>query len=109
MRTEKTSMTPLMLASAIGNVERVRELIEEGANVNEIGPRSSTPLMFAAGAGHIEIVKILVENGADVEAKEEGGWTALCHAKEDQETEIIEYLKGAIRVKNIRAPEKKTH
>ena len=88
------AFTPLMQAAAMGHVERLLELIEEGADVNARGPRDSTALMFAAGAGHVDIVKILVEHGADLDAREAGGWTALCHAREDGETEIIDFLES---------------
>lgn len=88
------SFTPLMQAAAMGHVERLMELLAEGAEVNARGPRDSTALMFAAGAGHVDIVKILVEHGADIDAREAGGWTALCHAREDGETEIIQFLEN---------------
>lgn len=88
------TFTPLMRAAAMGHVERLLELLAEGAEVNARGPRDSTALMFAAGAGHVDIVKILVEHGADLDAREAGGWTALCHAREDGETEIVQFLEG---------------
>ena len=87
-----TDLTQLMLASAMGNVEVVRELIERGADINQRGPRKSTALMFAAGGGHLEIVKVLVERGADIFAAEDGGWTAMRLAEEDGEDAIYDYL-----------------
>ena len=86
-------LTPLMRASAIGHVEIVRELIEEGADVNQRGPRGATALMFAAGGGHLEVVKELVAYGADLAATEEGGWNALRHAEEDNDEEVATFLK----------------
>ena len=90
----KNPLTPLMLAAAAGNIEHVKELIEEGVDVNARGPRNSTALMYAVGGGHIEVVRQLVQHGADVEACEEGGWSALKHAREDEETEIVEFLES---------------
>ena len=81
-----------MLASATGNAAAVRELLEGGADVNQLGTRGSTALMFAAGSGHLEIVKILVLAQADVCAREEGGWSALQHASIDGHAEIVEFL-----------------
>ena len=94
--TTSRGLTPLMRAAAIGQLESVVELLQEGADVNEIGPRGSTALMFAAGGGHLEVVCELVSYGADMFAKEEGGWTALCHAKEDNDTEIVSFLERAM-------------
>ena len=90
-----------MRASAIGHVEIVRELIEEGADVNQRGPRGATALMFAAGGGHLEVVKELVASGADLQATEEGGWDALRHAEEDNDQEIIVFLKHSSKDSQI--------
>ncbi|MFN8388919.1 MAG: ankyrin repeat domain-containing protein [Bdellovibrionota bacterium] len=94
-------LTPLMRAAAVGHLEIVEELLNDGADVNERGPRDSTALMFAAGGGHLEIARMLVERGADIDAREAGGWTALCHAKEDNDGEMVTLLELA---KQLRAP-----
>ena len=91
------TLSALMRASAIGMEERVRELLDDDADVNARGPRGSTALMFAAGGGHLEIVKLLIEHGADPNLEEDGGWTALSHASEDGEHEIEEYLRSCMR------------
>lgn len=92
-----TSLTPLMRASSIGHFHTVQELLEDGADVNERGPRDSTALMFAAGGGHLDVVKLLVEHGADVTAREAGGWTARCHADADDDREVAAFLEEAER------------
>ncbi len=51
-------------ASAAGEVETVKFLIEHGANVNIKNEASQLPIHYAAENGHTEIVKILLENGA---------------------------------------------
>ena len=92
-------LTPLMNASAMGNIEAVREFLQAGADVNQAGPRRSTALMFASGAGHLEVVKELVANGADIELVEDGGWNALRIAEEDGEYEIAEFLRANLQYK----------
>ena len=52
-------------AAAEGDTERVRELILEGANVNEL-VSGSTSMFVAARYGHTETVTVLLEAGADV-------------------------------------------
>ena len=44
-------------------------------------------------------MQALVENGADLEAREAGGWTALCHAEADDDVAIVEYLQTALSLK----------
>lgn len=63
-------MTPLMCASQEGDTEKVKQLIQMGARVDDytvIGWR--TALFFAVGNNHLETVKILIEAGANVNAR----------------------------------------
>ena len=60
--------TALSFASSLGNIEIVKRLIAEGADVND--PSSfRSPLDVAAGNGHVETVKLLLESGAQVREK----------------------------------------
>lgn len=75
--------TPLHLACDEGNLIKVKELIENDANVNAknnsngIDTGEATPLHFACGGVQIELVKFLLENNADVNAIDQGGNTPL--------------------------------
>ena len=52
-----------------GNITKVKELIEHGADVNTIDNAGYTPLHVASYQGHTGIVKYLVKHGANVTAK----------------------------------------
>jgi len=58
--------TPLIEAVRTGQLSRVKELIDGGADVNEPGEQGWTPLSWAAGKGKLELVTLLIANGADV-------------------------------------------
>ena len=58
--------TPLIEAVRSGEVSRVKELIDSGADVNQAGEQGWTPLNWAAGKGNVEVTTLLVESGADV-------------------------------------------
>lgn len=61
--------TPLMAAAASGDVDAVRVLIENGADVNaKDGVRQQTPLMYAAASNRAAVITLLVSKGADVKA-----------------------------------------
>ena len=50
------------------SVEKVRSLIDAGADVNAANEDGDTALMNAACNGHVEIAKHLLEAGADINA-----------------------------------------
>ena len=59
----------LIEAAKNGDVEKVKQLIAQGADVNPEGIFDKTALMMAAYKGHTEIAEILIQVGADVNAK----------------------------------------
>ena len=68
------------LHTAIGHIEIIRLLLQNGAEVNVKSNDGYTPLHYAAIRGHVEILHLLVENGADIEAQDSIGWRALHYA-----------------------------
>jgi hypothetical protein len=70
-----------MYASIRGHLERVRALLEAGADVAQATTDGCTALMAASRAGHVECVRMLVlEAGTDVAQAAADGWTALMYA-----------------------------
>ena len=66
-------------ASAIGDLERVRELLQHDPSLANrpsdyvtYYATSGTPLRNAAGGGHLELVRLLLAHGADPNLREEG-------------------------------------
>jgi ankyrin repeat protein len=65
------------------DVNKVIELINQGADVNYQGERDQeTALMNASEQGDIEIMNVLLEKGANVNLKSHSGNTALNYAVE---------------------------
>lgn len=83
---------PLHEAAAASDVELVRRLIAEGADVNAQGPSQRTPLHYAAIAGHREVAQVLLDSGADVEARDRWGDTPLHGAAEYAHLDVTELL-----------------
>ena len=84
-------LTPLLVASYLGKVEVVRELLARGAPLNaELKPgdapsasrppaayAGATPLYAAAAGGHTEVVQVLLEWGAPLTTAKGNGATPL--------------------------------
>lgn len=89
--------TALMRAALDGNTERVRQLIHQGADINQRDDNGRTALMFAVINTHYETMKVLLEYGADVNARSSKGGTALMGAALAGDRRIVQALldKGA--------------
>lgn len=77
--SEGSYQTPDIHTAIIeGNIEKVKQLIASGADVNVVEPSSgSTPLITAALFDRIDIAKVLLAAGASINAKNYDGSTAL--------------------------------
>ena len=80
-----------------GNLEIVKSLIEQGADVNAKDIDGWTALIRSSKKGYLEVVKYLIDKGADVNAKTNNGTTALMNSSDEEHLDIVKYLinKGA--------------
>lgn len=80
-----------------GNMEKVKELINGGVNVNSPDSEGHTALMFAAFNGHSDIVLTLLESEAAIDRRDLMGRTALLYASTGPFPETVKILldKGA--------------
>ncbi len=86
-------MTALMKAINNNDLQTVQNLIQNGADVNELDANQDAPLVIAAYKGYTEIVKDLLEAGADVTAVDpEMKATALHAAAYAGKTEAAKIL-----------------
>jgi len=72
----------LISAVKVGDLERVKYLIEGGADVNRSDIHEWTPLMYAVLRNKIEIIKLLLTRGANVNSINIDGTTALHIARD---------------------------
>ncbi len=83
----------LHTAAMTGNIEMVKQHINNGTNLNEKEPMGgSTPLITATVFGKTEIAKLLIEAGADLNIQNNDGSTALHSAAFFCRTEIVKLL-----------------
>ena len=104
-KAESNKEMKIYEAVMYGNLDGVKHLISEGADLNvkeQMG--GSTPLMSAITFNHPEIGKVLLEAGADVNIQNNQGSTALHTAAFFCRVEMVKMLTdgGADRtVKNV--------
>ena len=82
----------LIKYSTRGELDEVKTLIKNGADVNAKNEGGWTALMMASENGHNEVVKILIENKADVNIQDSDGWTALMMASEYINNDVVKTL-----------------
>jgi ankyrin repeat protein len=74
------------------NVSHVRQLISQGADVNQRTAEGATPLHFAARFGQIPLTQLLLEEGADVHATYQSTWTPLHLAAKGGHVDVAKLL-----------------
>jgi len=86
----------LVKAVKIADIEAIKRLIDEGADVNAEDWIGSM-LHKAAWYGHVGVIKLLLANGADVNAQDSSGITPLLEAVARSNVVVINLLlaKGA--------------
>jgi ankyrin repeat protein len=79
-------------ATKQGDVEKVRLLLEKGADINSKDQHGQTALMNATHAGQVELVRLLIEKGADLNVTAKYNLTALMLALIIHQVEIAQLL-----------------
>ena len=93
-RDELKAAESIVVAVELGNIEAVKQHLNDGTEVNAKGGTGRTPLHWAAIEGHKEIAELLIAEGADVNAKTNDGKTPLDEAINPfyNKTEIANFL-----------------
>ena len=91
--TMKSTVSPLCVSIAKGDLETVKKLVGLGVDINKKS-NGLTPAMYAAKYNRVDILKYLVEKGADIDRRGERGMTAEKYAKASNAKDALEYIKS---------------
>ncbi|OGP30747.1 MAG: hypothetical protein A2073_00295 [Deltaproteobacteria bacterium GWC2_42_11] len=87
--------TPLYDATIRGDIKKVTDMLDGGADINE-GYMGWTPLLTASSIGKTEIVKALLDRGADINSTTNfayyRNWTPLIHAAYEGHVSTVKLL-----------------
>ena len=83
---------PLIIAAYEEDIERVRQLIREGADVNARETDKMSALHAAVESGNVEIVRELLQAGAKVNARTDTRRTPLMMLDGDAKPELVNLL-----------------
>ena len=73
-------------------VERVRQSLDQGLDVNKVDPDGRTALMMASFEGYTEVAEVLLEYEAEVDRIDASGRTALMYASSGPFPQTVELL-----------------
>ena len=79
-------------AARIGDVQRIKQFIQEGVNVNCVDKKGCTALMNAAHNGEIDILSLLLRAGANIYQGAEYNCTAIETAVFLGNTPVVKFL-----------------
>lgn len=90
---DNDGFSDLHRAASGGQADRVRLLLDAGADVNvRQGTFKGTPLQYAASEGHAEVVKLLLKTDAAVDATDSVGRTPLMWAAQAGHMDVVRAL-----------------
>ncbi len=98
--TNRFGGTALIPACERGHVETAQVLMAAGVDVNHVNRLGWTCLMEAVvlgrgGPEHQAIIRALIEGRADLNLPDKDGVTALAHARQRNQAEVVKLLQAA--------------
>jgi len=82
----------LLAATEYGDLDKVQDLLNQGAKINTTDKNGLTPLFIATQKGNIDLVKLLLDKNADINLTNNFGMTALFPAAQAGRTAIVKLL-----------------
>lgn len=75
--TDESGRTPLHLAAVKNDLDAIKNLIANGADLQARDGSGWTPLHLAAANDNVDVINTLLTYGADLQARDDFGWTPL--------------------------------
>jgi len=95
MNSVRRALLPILMtcAAKAGDLDSIKTLIKQGANLNEPSDYDGkTSLHLACAEGHSEVVQLLLKNGASAYVRDRRGRTPLFEAIRNKRYMVVRYL-----------------
>jgi ankyrin repeat protein len=92
VKANDSRVSPLCAAVAKGDLTSVKQLIKQGADVNEKS-NGMLPIHYAAKYNRVDAIKVLITAGSEIHTRCDKGYTALKHAEKTQAKDAAKFLK----------------
>ena len=83
------------------NVEYIKIILNNGADVNSITPLGISPVQAAAARGHSEVLKFLIDSGGKVDVRDDLGTVPLYEAIIGNRLSLADFGTPGPRLTNI--------
>src|SRR5262249_1984822 len=84
-------LTALTFAAREGDMDSVKNLLDGGADVNQVNEYGWSPLLTGTNNRHYKLGPSLMSRGANVNTANKGGWTPLYLATDNRNIEGGDY------------------
>ncbi|XP_035306947.1 DNA-binding protein RFXANK isoform X3 [Cricetulus griseus] len=91
-KPDERGFTPLIWASAFGEIETVRFLLDWGADPHILAKERESALSLASMGGYTDIVRLLLEQDVDINTYDWNGGTPLLYAVRGNHVKCVEAL-----------------
>ncbi|XP_049983620.1 DNA-binding protein RFXANK isoform X2 [Alexandromys fortis] len=91
-KPDERGFTPLIWASAFGEIETVRFLLEWGADPHILAKERESALSLASMGGYTDIVRLLLDRDVDINIYDWNGGTPLLYAVRGNHVKCVEAL-----------------
>lgn len=99
-RQNREGQTYCMLAAGEGDLEEVKRIVEEGANITLRSKDGLNMIHWSARGGNTELIEFFLEKGVDYKFKDNKGNVPLVHAIRRNQTDAAKLLIS--KMKNFR-------
>ncbi|CAJ0587130.1 unnamed protein product, partial [Mesorhabditis spiculigera] len=99
---ERDQCVPVLFAARDGDMQAIRRLYMQGADLSVSDYDQRTPLHVAASEGHLEVVRFLVLTAkVEIDVKDRWGQIPIDDARGFNRTTCVEFLEAVAEGKNL--------